>query len=162
MKPSLHKRDSSWRQIILDIYTTFYALLVSIWAFPLLQYMPSWLVARPHRPYHPIYASLPPISTFSESSSAVTRPLAVTFEVWRPNPQWKRRAPGPPDFHICVVDGRGTFPSLAQLEQLYNSVAQNDPVGGKGGGKVVIAVVDNGVSNYMTLGDGLFNASKQS
>ena len=124
--------------------------------------MPSWLVARPFRPYDRIFASLPPISTFSESSSAVTCPLTVTFEVWRPNPQWKRRAPGPPDFHICVVDGRETFPSLARLEHLSNSVARKDPIGGKGGGKVVIAVVDNGVSNYLTLGDSLFEASKQS
>src|SRR5271156_6509690 len=113
--PSLHKRDSSWRRIILDTYTTVYALLVSIWAFPLLHYMPSWLIARPFQPYDPIFATLPPIPTFSESSSKVTCPLTVTFEVWRPNPQWKRRAPGPPDFHVSVVDGRKSFPSLARL-----------------------------------------------
>lgn len=148
------KRDFLLRRIISDIYTTFWMIWATIFAFPLLSYMPSWLVARPHRPYDQIYASLPPISTFSERSSIISDPLTVTFEVWRPNPLWKRRAPGPPDFHICVVDGREEFPSLAQLEQLYNAVAQKDPVGGKGG-KVVLAVVDNGVSNYMTLGHSL-------
>jgi len=160
-QPAPLKRDFSFRRLMSDIYATFWIIWATILTFPLLSYMRSWLVARSHRPYDRIYASLPPIPTFSAYSSEISHPLTVAFEVWRPNPQWKRRAPGPPDFHICVVDGREEFPSLAHLEQLYNSVAHKDPVGGKGGGKVVLAVVDNGVSNYMTLGDGLFHSIEQ-
>ena len=126
----------------------------------LLHYLPSWLIPRPYQPYDAIYASLPPVATFSEISStkSMENPLTIAFEVWRPNPQWRRKSPGPPDFHVCVLDGREQFPSLAQLENLYNSVAQKYPLG-KEAGKVVLAVVEKGVSNYMSLDDSLVDLS---
>ena len=122
----------------------------------LIRSLPSWLIPRPHQPYDAIYATLPPISSFSEpfpKSTDISR-LHIDFEGWRPNPAWKRKSPGPPDFHICVLDARDRYPSLAQLEDLYNNVAQRHPIGEKGG-KVILAVVDNGVSNYLSLGDNL-------
>ena len=156
------KKISSWRQNLSEMYTAIIRILFHVYAFLsiFLHYLPSWLVPRPHRPYDAIYASLPPIAAFSESSSnkSITNPLTIAFEVWRPNPRWKRKSPGPPDFHICVLSGREPFPSLAQLELLYNSVAQRNPLGGKNG-KVVLAVVDNGVSNYLTLDENLLDVS---
>jgi hypothetical protein len=125
----------------------------------ILQYLPSWLVPQPHRPYDTFYSNLPPIQSFSELSvEPLANTLTIAFEVWRPNPNWKRRLPGPPDFHICVVDGREPFPSLVQLENLYNSVASMHHIGAKGG-KVVIAVVDCGVSNYLILDSNLLTTS---
>jgi hypothetical protein len=47
------------------------------------------------------------------------------------------------------------------LDELYNSVAQIHPLGGKHG-KVVIAVVDSGVSNYLILDDTLLNLATSS
>jgi hypothetical protein len=118
-------------------------------------YLPSWLTSRPHRPYDHIYATLPPIATYSTFLSKPppsSPPLKISFHAWRPSPQWKRRAPGPPDFYISVLDSREPFPSLQQLEGLYVSVAQEFMVG-KETGKVVLAVVDCGVSNYIALDD---------
>jgi tRNA-splicing endonuclease subunit Sen54 len=136
--------------------TIFLSSYAALWL--LVQYFLSCVRPRPHRPYDAIYATLPPISSFSETMSNNDQ-LSIAFEVWRPNPSWKRKSPGPPDFHICVVDAREQFPSLAQLEQLYNSVAEKYPLGGKNG-KVVVAVVDNGVSNYLTLDNNLFNDTR--
>ena len=82
----------------------------------------------------------------------------MAFEVWRPNPLWKRKNPGHPDFHICVVDAREQFPSSVKLEYMYNTIAQTHPLGGKFG-RVVIAVVDRGVSNYLTLDENFLSAS---
>jgi hypothetical protein len=147
------KKTFSW----FEMYVTFASIIFSLYLFLLriLDYFPSWIVPQPHRPFDTIYASLPPIGTFSDSSShSIANPLTIAFEVWRPNPQWRRKSPGPPDFHVCVLNGREPFPSLAQLELLYNSVAQKHPLGGKNG-KVVLAVVDNGVSNYLTLDEKL-------
>jgi hypothetical protein len=105
------------------------------------------------------YSDLPPIQSFSElSTEPLPNHLTITFEVWRPNPNWKRRSPGPPDFHICVIDGHEPFPSLMQLEDLYNSVANIYPIGTKGG-KVVLAVIDSGVSNYLILDSNLLTTS---
>jgi hypothetical protein len=151
----------TWRQRYSGLYLALMGFFVNIYTIlsSLLIYLPSWLVARPHRPYDAIYATLPPIGTFSETTRQSTLPsLKIAFEVWRPNPLWKRKTPGPPNFHVCVVQGRQDFPSLAELEDLYNSVAQKSPLGGKNG-KVVLAVVDNGVSNYLTLDEKLLNAS---
>jgi len=118
--------------------------------------LPTWLVARPLRgPYDWIYATLPRIQTYSTSSkpsSLRSTSLQIAFQAWRPSPAWKRRVPGPPDFHVCVLDSRDPFPTLRQLEELYVSVAREHPVG-KGLGKVVLAVVDCGVSNYLSLDD---------
>jgi len=87
--------------------------------------------------------------------------LEIHFEVWCPNPQWRKKAPGPPDFHICVLDGREDFPSLSQLEHLNNSVSQKHQIG-KTGGKIVLVVVDKGITNYLTLDEKLLALGKES
>jgi len=162
LNKSMVKIQPSWLQNPSQIYTGFTNILLYLYVFllSLLHYFPSWLVPRPHRPYDALYATLPPIATFSEYSSnnLIPNPLTIDFEVWRPNSQWKRKSPGPPDFHVCVLDGRDPFPSLAQLEFLYNSVAKKHPLGGMNG-KVVLAVVDWGVSNYLTLDENLLDVS---
>jgi len=121
-------------------------------AATLLRFLPQWLISRPHRPYDHLYASLPAISTFSESFPRQKElyKLQVDFEVWRPSPTWRRKSPGPPNFHVCVLDARQSFPRLAQLEELYNTVASRHPLGPHAG-KIILAVVDNGVSNYLSL-----------
>ena len=151
-----------WRKLV-NLLLFFTTLIPTVFTFTisLLNYLPSWLTTRSHSPFDKYYASLPPIETFTPSSlsgtseSLISAPLSISFEVWRPSPTWKRKSPGPPDFHICVVDGRDPFPSLEQLEGLYNSVARKFPLGGKKGARVVVAVVDCGVSNYLTLDEGL-------
>jgi hypothetical protein len=155
------RKLASWRHLPFDMYASLTNIVIYIYTLLLflLYRLPAWLVPRRHRPYDAIYASLPPIATFSEiSSSKSIEDLTISFEVWRPNPQWKRKSPGPPDFHVCVLDGRDQFPSLAQLENLYNSVAQKYPLGKKAG-KVVLAVAEKGVSNYMTLDESLIDLS---
>jgi len=154
-------KDPSWPGLfgILVVLTTF-ILTCRSFATSLFNSLPSWLIPRPHRPYDTIYATLPPISTFSPITFDPPKdPLSIAFEVWRPSPTWKRKSPGPPDFHICVLDGHEPFPSLAQLEGLYSSVGRRFPVGWKGG-KVVIAVVDCGVSNYLTLDPNLLDTEE--
>lgn len=155
-------KTSSLRQSTSEMYAGLTRIIVYISTFllALLNYFPSWLVPRLHRPYDAIYASLPPIATFSEFSSSkfISNPLSIAYEVWRPNPQWTRKSCGPPDFHVCVLNGREKFPSFAQLELLYNSVAKKHPLGGRNG-KIVLAVVDCGVSNYMTLDENLLAVS---
>jgi tRNA-splicing endonuclease subunit Sen54 len=140
-----------------NIYTVFVQILLFLPHFliTVLSVLPTWFVPhRPHRPYNKIYATLPPISTYSTLSEGYSTDLKIALHAWRPSPQWKRRAPGPPDFHICVLDSRDPFPSLHQLESLYASVAQEHQVG-KGRGKVLLAVVDRGASNYISLDDTL-------
>ena len=152
----------------MNLFLFFTTLIPTLFTFTisLLNYLPFWLTLRSHSPFDKYYASLPPIETFTPSSlsrtseSLLSTPLSISFEVWRPSPTWKRKSPGPPDFHICVVDGRDPFPSLEQLEGLYNSVARKFPLGGKGA-RVVVAVVDCGVSNYLTLDEGLFDSGHE-
>jgi hypothetical protein len=133
-------------------FLTIYNMLMSVFNLAF-----SWFVTEPHREYDAIYSNLPPIGSFTSSTSN-TPSLKVAFQVWRPNPAWKRKTPGSPDFHICVVNGRDAFPDLWELEDIYTFVAQTYPVG-EGNGKVVLAVVDNGVSNYMTIDDNLLKTS---
>ena len=153
-----------WRQRASELYTSLTMFITNtlvLLAF-LFNFLPSWLVSKPHQPYDAIYSSLPPIDTFSEiTEDSLIDSLRISFQVWRPHPMWKRKPPGPPDFHICIVDGHTPFPNLSQLEELYNSVAKSYPLGGKNG-KVVLAVVDNGVSNYLTLDDTLLNTPSPS
>jgi hypothetical protein len=156
----LEKPSSPWLQKSSELSLALKSTLIQLYTFliSLLFYLPSWLIGQAYQPYDVVYASLPPISSFSQSSS-IAAPLTLAFEVWRPNPRWKKRAPGPPDFHICVIDGRMQFPPLAQLEQLYNSVASKHSPDGRPG-KVVLAVVDNGVSNYLMLDEKLLNVTE--
>ena len=154
-------KDPVWRKLV-NLLLFLATFVATLFTFPisLINHLPSWLIPRSHSPFDKYYASLPAIKTFSPSSLSKTTespPLSVSFEVWRPSPTWKRKSPGPPAFHICVVDGRDPFPSLDQLERLYNSVAGKFPLRGKNGGKVVVSVVDCGVSNYLTLDEGLFD-----
>jgi hypothetical protein len=143
------------------LYIAISGILLSIFSymstiFQLFHRLPSWIVPRSHSPYDSFYSSLSPIQSFSELSDEDPEEgaLSISFEVWRPSPNWKRKSPGPPDFHICIVDGREPFPSLSKLEGLYSSVARVHPIGAKGG-KVVIAVLDCGVSNYLALDSNL-------
>jgi len=46
------------------------------------------------------------------------------FNVHRPSPHFRKSAPGPPDFRICVIDARATFvPTLAELGALIEEQA---------------------------------------
>jgi hypothetical protein len=140
-----------------NVYTILLQILCFLPHFLLaiVSLLPSWFIPHsPHSPYDKIYATLAPISTYSTLSKGYSTDLKIALHAWRPSSKWKRRAPGPPDFHICVVDSQNPFPSLHQLESLYASVAQEHQVG-KGKGKVLLAVVDRGASNYISLDDTL-------
>lgn len=154
LKIPLHRLYITISSILLSIFTYMSTI------FQLFHRLPSWIVPRSHNPYDSFYSSLSSIQSYSELSYDDTDndTLSISFEVWRPNPNWKRKSPGPPDFHICIVDGREPFPSLSKLEGLYNSVARVHPIGAKGG-KVVIAVLDCGVSNYLALDSNLLTTS---
>ena len=148
------------RQPLVEICAALFNVVTLIYHYVLtvLYNLPILPLRRRKAPFDHFYRSLVAIETFSEFSSNanVTNPLSITFEVWRPSPQWRRKSPGSPDFHVCVLDARAPFPSLYQLQTLYNSVKSTYLLEANDG-RVVLAVVDKGVSNYLTLDNTIVN-----
>ncbi|KAI8143695.1 hypothetical protein BJV82DRAFT_656669 [Fennellomyces sp. T-0311] len=50
--------------------------------------------------------------------------LSFDWDVYRPNPQWKKRSPGVPDFRVAVASAREAVPSLAKYQQLFGDLEQ--------------------------------------
>ena len=97
--------------------------------------------------------------------------LRCSFYVWKPQPGFKKSSPGPPDFHIAVVNAReDDMPVLKQLDQLLQSVPYNPPplkmdtqINQKlkhGWRNVILAVVDQGVVSYLRVSDAGFGKEK--
>ncbi|KAF3912284.1 hypothetical protein AA313_de0203550 [Arthrobotrys entomopaga] len=95
----------------------------------------------------------------------------ITFQVWKPRPNFKKSAPGPPDFYICVVSTKDTrLPSLVQIEGLLEGIPEEESAGKspkglyqglkEGKRSVVLAVVDTGVISYMRYSDSRFGDFK--
>jgi hypothetical protein len=147
-------RASLWSLKAYTIYLAIKSIFVNTYLCMLSLLNSLFLYLWPQGSYDAFYGSLIAIATFSELSSTVEieNPLTISFQVWRPNPRWKRKSPEQPDFHICVLDAREPFPTLAKLEHLYNSIKTPNNIGPITG-KIVLAVVDRGVSNFLTLDD---------
>lgn len=97
-------------------------------------------------------------------------PLRVTYNVYKPNNTiYKKSAPGPPDFSIVVVDGRESLvPSLSQIDHLLASLPYTPPADSgqlyqklrHGYKSVILAIVDQGVTNYLRVADAGFGTQK--
>ncbi|KAL8776686.1 MAG: hypothetical protein Q9213_008174 [Squamulea squamosa] len=114
---------------------------------------------------HPA-ASLPPSNPFSSGPPA----LQIHFNIHKPNPRFRKTAPGPPDYHICVINAREEdFPTLSQLDGLLNSVPYDPPLEGEkrlyqrlkhGYRNVLLAVVDQGIVSFIRVADAAFANEK--
>ncbi|KAF2761760.1 hypothetical protein EJ05DRAFT_496659 [Pseudovirgaria hyperparasitica] len=111
-----------------------------------------------YRSYKDIYRLLNIVSTHNPTAppsfslpSDIENPFRLTYNVWKPNSNFKKRAPPPPDFRICVIDARNTpVPTLSQLNDLIVTTPYDPPQKDKsleqsmkhGHRNVVLAVVD--------------------
>ncbi|KAL8637360.1 MAG: hypothetical protein Q9226_009132, partial [Calogaya cf. arnoldii] len=96
----------------------------------------------------------PPLAT-SNPSSSDPPPLRPHFNIHKPQPSFRKTAPGPPDYRICVLDAREqNLPTLSQLDGLLNSVPYDPPLETEkrlyqrlkhGYKNVLLAVVDQGI-----------------
>jgi tRNA-splicing endonuclease subunit Sen54 len=94
----------------------------------------------------------------------------ITYHLWKPgSPHYKKSSPGTPDFRIAVVNARETtFPTLAQLSALIDTQPYSPPKPDaqlyaklrNGYKSVILAVVDQGVTSYLRLGDAGFGREK--
>lgn len=93
--------------------------------------------------------------------------FTVTYHVWKPRPNFKKSAPGPPDFYICVVSTLDTkLPSLAEVDGLFKDIPEVDRATARQKGlyqglkegrrNVILATVDYGVISYMKFSDSRF------
>jgi tRNA-splicing endonuclease subunit Sen54 len=105
------------------------------------------------------------------SGTLPDQPLHVTFFVWKPRPDFKKSAPGPPDFRVTVLDARCTeIPTLHQIDELLSSIPFDPPPQKfenqvykklKHGWKnIILAIVDQGVVGYVRIGDSGFGHEK--
>ncbi|KAF8461416.1 tRNA-splicing endonuclease subunit sen54 N-term-domain-containing protein [Kalaharituber pfeilii] len=123
--------------------------------------------------HHPsLGPSLPTSPTFVPPTTP-NNLLRITYNVYKPRPNFRKSDPGPPDFRIVVLSTaqHPRIPTIVQIAALFDSVpfddgcdlrAGNDAVFQakhqfqrlKDGRKsVVLAVVDAGVISFMKLAD---------
>ena len=97
--------------------------------------------------------------------------IRPAFYVWKPTSDFRKSAPPPPDFRVAVINAREEgFPVLQQLDDLLQSVPYDPPPPGSEGltynrvkhgwRNVLLAVVDQGVVNYMRVADAGFGKEK--
>ncbi|KAK6540411.1 tRNA-splicing endonuclease subunit sen54 [Orbilia ellipsospora] len=122
-----------------------------------------------YRRYREIYDRLliPRTSPVRLAERGEDEKFRITFQVWKPRPNFRKSAPGPPDFYICVVSTKDTrLPSLVQIEGLLEGIPDEEGLEGapkglyqglkEGKKSVVLAVVDTGVISYMRYSDSRF------
>ena len=135
-----------------------------------------------YRSYAPIYRQLA-LLPFHDPSLPIVREqnlpmptssahpkIRPTFTVWKPsNTKFKKSAPPPPDFHIAVVNAReDPFPAYEQLDELLQCVPYDPPSEGgqvygrlrQGYRNVIVAVVDQGVTSFVRVGDAGFGMER--
>ncbi len=93
-------------------------------------------------------------------------PFRVHFHVWKSNaPGWHKTGPGPPDFYISVADAQASsVPSLEAITALLESTPWSPPAATgqlhmrlkRGYRRVILAVVDHGIINYLEFSEGAF------
>lgn len=112
-----------------------------------------------------------PEPTSTAPSRIPQPPYRIHLYAWKPNTSYKKTAPPPPDYRICVVDARTTsMPTLAQIGDLLDSVPEDSVSQEKvprlearlkhGKRNVILAVVDVGIVSYLRLSDACFGADK--
>ncbi|KAF3936125.1 hypothetical protein ABW19_dt0200216 [Dactylella cylindrospora] len=119
-----------------------------------------------YRSYKEIYSRLLiPAKVLPSTEKGKDDPyFNITFHVWKPQPQFKKSNPGPPDFYISVVSVNETkVPSLTQIDALFEGIPKTDDSSKslyqklKDGRKsVILAIVDYGVISYLRLSDSRF------
>ncbi|ETN45203.1 uncharacterized protein HMPREF1541_10080 [Cyphellophora europaea CBS 101466] len=89
-------------------------------------------------------------------------PFSIAFHVWRPSSPYKKSAPPPVDFRICVLDARATnVPTMTDIGTLLDSMPSDELPTDKraeakikhGKRSVILAVVDIGVVSYLRFND---------
>ena len=137
-----------------------------------------------YRSYRPMYNQLalipshdPTLPTPPERGCPLTSKLSVdgrirpSFLVWKPSKHqdFRKSAPPPPDFYIAVANAReDAFPEYEQLDELLQCVPYSPPSNDgqlyarlrNGYRNVIIAVVDQGVTSYVRIGDAGFGIEK--
>jgi tRNA-splicing endonuclease subunit Sen54 len=118
-----------------------------------------------YRNYNDIYRRLALID-FPDTDPA----FRITYHVYKPgSTTYKKSDPGPPDFRLAVVNGRDTpVPTLEQIGSLlettpYDPPLENVQLYGKlrwGYKNVVLAIVDQGVTSYLRVGDSNFGKER--
>ena len=128
-----------------------------------------------YRSYAPMYAqlSLIPFHNPTIRSDQIPSPLLhhpplrPTYHVWKPDSSFRKSAPPPPDYRICILDAReDAFPALEQLDDLLQCMPYEPPPReseGKtyqrlrhGYRSVILAIVDQGIVSYVRVGDAGF------
>ncbi|KAL8992819.1 MAG: hypothetical protein Q9188_007488 [Gyalolechia gomerana] len=122
-----------------------------------------------HDPSQPTTTSTP-LSPCSSTPSAKPPFLRPHFHIYKPTPNFRKTAPGSPDFHLTVLSAReDNFPTLSQLDGLLQSVPYAPPPETEtrsyqrlkhGYRNVVLAIVDQGVVSYMRVADAGFGLEK--
>jgi len=93
----------------------------------------------------------------------------ITYHVHKPNSQFRKTAPGPPDFYVSVINAReSTIPTEPELEALLRQTPfhpwppSNSNVYQKvkkGVRNVILAVVDQGLISFVNFSDASFGAN---
>lgn len=128
-------------------------------------------IVRPgiYRSYASIYERLalipshhPPHTPQPLDSSHARLPFRVCYNMWKPQPQFKKSDPPPPDFRIAVVAARDEgVPTLMELAALMESVPVDGTADNKnvfmklkdGYRNVILGVVDSGVTSFLKFAD---------
>lgn len=109
----------------------------------------------------------PRMTSEPEAETAAENPFKVTYFVWKPRAaDFKKSNPPPPDFKIVVVNTeRQSMPSLEQTEQLFEEAVRRHENGDVldqrhimqklkfGKREIILAMLDYGVINFVTLAD---------
>lgn len=124
-------------------------------------FTPWWLRSK-FTSYRQIFRSLQ-LQPTQTRRIPQTKPLKITFDVWKPNPRFPKREPPPPDFQIITFDisARPSFPTYTQLSQIFSQLAsptaERKPTQRMKDGyeNVIFALVNDGVINYMRVSKGM-------
>ncbi|KAJ5760344.1 TRNA splicing endonuclease subunit (Sen54) [Penicillium odoratum] len=132
-----------------------------------------------HRTYADVYRKMElipwydPVLAPQRDPLDTVAPFRVVFHVYKPTNPLKKSALPVPDFRIAVVNTREqtTIPTLPELSALLESTPLDPPSGEKmnrlmymrlrhGYRNVVLAVVDQGVTSFLRIGDAAFGKEK--
>ncbi|KAI9254522.1 hypothetical protein BDA99DRAFT_159910 [Phascolomyces articulosus] len=74
--------------------------------------------------FESVYSALKfiPSSPWYKPFSIQEQTPLFDWDIYRPNPQWKKRDPGVPDFRVVVTSSRGAIPSLAKYQQIFGDL----------------------------------------